>query len=452
MGNLNLKTNTKNLTQEINQFAFPLIASHFLDLIIAQIALGIAGRSSVESLSGISTIQNLLFALGGIFGAFSYAFTIKSSKVKSGKNNKKFLEYLLSSLMITGIIGVLFIILTIFGGRILLTLIYGFKGELLKKSTIYLLFMSPYILLILLSFNLTNLVKIEKKTGWIMKASFVASILEVILNLLLVNGNWGFPKLGIVGAAVSSIISLLVMVFIYFLLTKKIIFASLKSKPKALKELFSFGLPLAGQEILEGVLFIIIFEGVLSRLGVTTLAIYAVCAQVIAISKMPVYMYGNAVSVFSSEGLGEKNPRKVNQTYAFSLKSSYWWYFGISLVALILMKPITSFFSTSHVVQEESGLYFLIVAVCFLGTPLYEISKYQLQAREEEQFVLKMTFVLNLLSIGLILLLQQLGKTSFLELFIINGLTVSVLGIFFYLKEKKLREKTVIKPLLNDSL
>lgn len=63
-----------------------------------------------------------------------------------------------------------------------------------------------------------------------------------------------------------------------------------------------------------------------------------------------------------------------------------------------------------------------------------------------------MTFVLNLLSIGLILLLQQLGKTSFLELFIINGLTVSVLGIFFYLKEKKLREKTVIKPLLNDSL
>lgn len=234
------------------------------------------------------------------------------------------------------------------------------------------------------------------------------------------------------------------MVFIYFLLTKKIIFASLKSKPKALKELFSFGIPLAGQEILEGVLFTIVFEGVLSRLGVTTLAIYAVCVQVIAISKMPVYMYGNAVSVFSSEGLGEKNSRKVNQTYAFSLKSSYWWYFGISLVALILMKPITSFFSTSHVVQEESGLYFLIVAVCFLGTPLYEISKYQLQAREEEQFVLRMTFVLNLLSIGLILLLQQLGKTSFLELFIINGLTVSVLGIFFYLKEKSYGKKQLL--------
>ena len=60
------------------------------------------------------------------------------------------------------------------------------------------------------------------QTKYPMYATILANVVNVIINYLLIFGSFGFPKLGIVGAAIGTLVSRFIMVgYIYFLLRRK---------------------------------------------------------------------------------------------------------------------------------------------------------------------------------------------------------------------------------------
>ena len=88
------------------------------------------------------------------------------------------------------------------------------------------------------------------KTRIVMLASIAAMFANVILNYILIFGNFGFPKMGIVGAAIGTIsggaIGLLILIFAYLKNENRNEFSvnkSFKFDLKVLKELVRFGSP-----------------------------------------------------------------------------------------------------------------------------------------------------------------------------------------------------------------
>ena len=281
-------------SKEINKFAFPLVLTNIGQVIIGQIALHFAVNNSSIALSGISIIQNLLFAFGGLLGAFSLSFNIKSSKAYSNRQTNRFDDLLKSNLTLDLIIGVAFAVFVIIFGNVILKQLYGFKGQLLSLSTIYLVFMSPYIGLTLLNFSLTNL---------LMWVGLISSLIDVVLNYVLV------PQIGIKGAAISTIVSLAFISLSYLFMVYPMILKALSITSTTKFELITFGIPLVGQEILESVLFIMVFDALMSRLGVELLAIYAVISQLLSIVSVPSFVYSTTVSIYlpEAEKIGEVN-------------------------------------------------------------------------------------------------------------------------------------------------
>lgn len=98
--------------------------------------------------------------------------------------------------------------------------------------------MSPYILLTLLTFLLTNVLKVGKKTKPIFWIGLVSSLIDVVMNYYLV------LIFGVKGAAISAITSLFLVVLDYFYLVHDVIFEALKSQSTCKKELILFGIPL----------------------------------------------------------------------------------------------------------------------------------------------------------------------------------------------------------------
>ncbi|MFC4721140.1 MATE family efflux transporter [Geojedonia litorea] len=100
-------------------------------------------------------------------------------------------------------------------------------------------------------------------TRYPMYATVVANIINLILNYLLIFGKFGFPEMGIVGAALGTLISRFIMVWYMWLLLKN------KEKSKAyvtniklltlqrpmLKKLMSLGAPSAMQMFFEVAIF-----------------------------------------------------------------------------------------------------------------------------------------------------------------------------------------------------
>ncbi|WP_271855531.1 MATE family efflux transporter [Patiriisocius marinus] len=100
-------------------------------------------------------------------------------------------------------------------------------------------------------------------TRYPMYATVVANVVNVVLNYMFIFGKWGAPELGMIGAAIGTLVSRVIMVlYLWFLLYRKE-----KSKPyvtsiklftlsKAmLKKVFNLGFPSALQMFFEVAIF-----------------------------------------------------------------------------------------------------------------------------------------------------------------------------------------------------
>src|SRR5690606_9418622 len=101
------------------------------------------------------------------------------------------------------------------------------------------------------------------QTKYPMYAVVIANVVNIFINYLLIFGSWGFPKLGIVGAAIGTLISRVIMViFIWQLLRHKKKFQEYVTKfnfkkidRKVIKKIISLGFPSALQMFFEVAIF-----------------------------------------------------------------------------------------------------------------------------------------------------------------------------------------------------
>lgn len=101
------------------------------------------------------------------------------------------------------------------------------------------------------------------QTKYSMYAIYLANVVHIFFNYVLIYGVWGFPKLGILGAALGTVISRIMMVvFMHYILKHNIAFKRFfknftfkEIKKSILKKIINLGLPSAMQMLFEVALF-----------------------------------------------------------------------------------------------------------------------------------------------------------------------------------------------------
>ncbi|MEO9894706.1 MATE family efflux transporter [Aurantibacter sp.] len=101
------------------------------------------------------------------------------------------------------------------------------------------------------------------QTKYPMYAAVIANVLNILLNYLLIFGNLGFPQMGIIGAAIGTLVSRVVMIlFIWLMLKNKnkfhdyvTAFNFKKIEKKVMRKIISLGFPSALQMFFEVVIF-----------------------------------------------------------------------------------------------------------------------------------------------------------------------------------------------------
>ena len=96
-------------------------------------------------------------------------------------------------------------------------------------------------------------------TKYPMYATILANVINIVLNYLLIFGSFGFPKLGIVGAAIGTLFSRIIMVYFLWMIFKSkdkfrpyiTNFNFKKIEQKISAKLFSLGFPSALQMFFE---------------------------------------------------------------------------------------------------------------------------------------------------------------------------------------------------------
>ena len=141
----------------------------------------------------------------------------------------------------------------------------------------------------------------------------VTNLLNLFLNWLLIYGNWGFPELGVAGAAIASSLSMFVQLLLFawpwwrgrFILTRG--HGSFRPDYALIRRLALVGYPAA----FEGVAFqvgLLGFQRIMSLYGTIAIAAYNVGAQILSLSFLPGIGFATAAGTLIGQHLGDRNP------------------------------------------------------------------------------------------------------------------------------------------------
>ncbi len=149
------------------------------------------------------------------------------------------------------------------------------------------------------------------RTWPIMWANAVATPVNVVMDYTLIFGNWGFPELGMTGAAIATVISGCTLFLIYLVLfcrqTHNQRYHTLRGWrfDRALfGRLMEFGLPNGVQFLLDNAGFAA-FILLMGRLGTIPLAAANIAFNISTLAFMPLIGFGMTVSILVGQAVGK---------------------------------------------------------------------------------------------------------------------------------------------------
>ena len=423
---------------DINSFSLPLILNSIFNLLISIVLTSIIGRISVGAIVSTEIIDTLNYAILGIAGVGTLVFNIESSKVRL-VNEKDFFDWFKSCYLINGSIGLIIITAIFLFAKDVFYFIYEIKNQELDIICKYAYIASFSIFANMLIFSLSNLLKVNKKTKYILFAGITGSILQLALAYFMVNkvleGNYK-----LLGVSISSTFTVFLQLIIYLYILRKEIQTTFSIKSSRKKELILKSIPLMLQEVLEGSVFSVLIITLIARLGENIISSYSISMRIVSLCLLPMYMYCNSLTVLVGEYQSKKEYLKMKILPITTIVTTISVYVIISVLSYIYKENLIGTLTNINSVQEGTLQMLKTVLLFSVFQILFENSKYVLQSIGKSKEALKTTVVINSLAS---IILIEVNIYNLLDLKIVLGilaLNYLILSVFFlgeYLKEVK---------------
>ena len=193
--------------------AVPIMVQNGITNFVGLLDNIMVGRVGTEQMSGIAIVNQLMMVFNlSIFGAISGAGIFSAQFYGCGdhkgvRNTFRFKVYISLILLLSGVF-----VLSAFGKNLILMYLHGEGQEAsleaaLQYGQTYLWIMLLGLLPFVLEQIYTSTLRECGETMVPMKAGVAAVLVNLVLNWLLIFGSLGFPRLGVAGAAIATVIS-----------------------------------------------------------------------------------------------------------------------------------------------------------------------------------------------------------------------------------------------------
>lgn len=214
----------------------------------------------------------------------------------------------------------------------------------------------------------------------------VCATINLVLDYLLIFGNFGFPKMGVKGAAlatvIAKIIAVLVSLYLIHVHTKMLDYSipRIKEVLNSWKKILHVGAPSAASHLLP-----VCLRGVLTRLaagigGAAMVASIAAGSRIESLGMIISMAYGTALMPLVGQNWGAKNFQEVNHVRKISNRFSLIYGCCVIMVAFPLAPFWAGIFTDKPEVLELTTLYIRIMAFNYLVCNILPWTSLQLNA------------------------------------------------------------------------
>lgn len=329
--------------------------------------VGKLGATAIAAVSLAGTVFYVILAVGQMIGSGTVALVAQSfgAKLIDQANN-----IVKQSLLLASIIALFVSIMGfIFAGQIMTLL--GGRGEVLILSTNYLkvVFIGFFFQLLSFSINYGFRGAGDMKTP--MMIMLVATILNIILDPLLILGVGFFPRLEVQGAAIATTIAKCVSFIVGFIILVKgksgiklKILEEWKLEIRVVKTILSVGIPVGISYSLMALSGMAVFR-IVAFFSENAIAALGIGIRILQMASLPVVSIGIATTTIVGQSLGARDIKKASQigVTAMGFSTAIMVFFGIVFIANA--NALVSIF-TNNISVINYGVQFMKIVSLYL--------------------------------------------------------------------------------------
>lgn len=336
------------------------------------------GRIGTEQMSGAAIVNQLIFVYNlCIFGAVSGAgiFTAQYFGQKDHEGVRQTFRY---KLWISAVLTIGTVILFLTAGDQLINMYLHGEGTA-QELAATLKYGKQYLLIMLAGLPPFMMVQIYAstlrecgETMTPMKAGVVAVCINLVFNYLLIYGKFGFPALGVRGAAIATVLSRYIEAVIVITWTHrhqeanpfaKGLYTTLKVPANLTKKILVKGTPLLLNETLWAAAVAMLAQCYSVR-GLNVVAAQNISNTIGNVFNIVFIALGDSVAIVVGQLLGAGDMKKARDTDNKMIAFSVMCCMGVAAVMLVLAPLFPQLYNTNEQARELAKAFIVITALC----------------------------------------------------------------------------------------
>lgn len=376
--------------KQIGKLAFPVIIAQSVVLINGMIDLAFIGPYGTEAIAAVSIANALCATLFNFLEGFRLGTTILISKASATEDIPKATAIINAGLFLAATIGIILIVCAPYISNI----VYVIAGnEQMKYHGLeYLkvwLWAFPFILF---SYILVGLFRGLHDTTTPLYSTFVICLLNIFLDYLFVCGGFGFPSLGVKGAAWGTFFANLagLLIMAYLALKKPFTNKYIQLKQpffRHVPEYISLAVDI-GHNTGFTLLALLLFVCLMKPLGTAALAVHQITLQVFNFAYLPAIGFLITASIIVPQLLEHHQEYLVLPTVSRICKISFSVILITSSLLFICSSTVSNFFSpVDKLVAEQASQTLKLVCLGQLFSSIYMVLRGALTGCKDTRFI-----------------------------------------------------------------
>lgn len=331
------------------QLTWPIFLEIFLFMLMGLLDTFMLSSVSDEAVSGVGTANQFIHIAILILEVIGNGAAIVVSQYLGSKYFREVTKISALAVSLNLLVGLIMsAIFIVFSNRLMAMM--NLQGDVLQFAQDYLIIVGGCIFLQAVINSLAAIVRVHGWTKQTMYVSLGMNIIHVIGNYLLIFGHFGFPELGVEGAAISSVLSRFIAVFVFFILLYKVLNVQLKLRyfftysKEFVGKILYIGLPSALEQILYQTTQIV-FIYYITYIGTEALAARQYAFNISMFTYLFALAIGMGTSIMVGRYVGAGKQELAYHQLWKSLKVGITFTIMTATVVTIFRKPLMELFS-----------------------------------------------------------------------------------------------------------
>ena len=390
-----VKLNTNKIS--LFHLTWPIFLEVFLFMLMGLADTFMLSAVSDDAVSGVGTANQFIHIAILILEVVGNGAAIV---VAQYLGSRRFVEASrISALAITLnlVVGLVMSVIFILSSNRLMEMM-NLEGAVLEHAQSYLIIVGGGIFLQAIINSLSAIIRVHGWTKQTMYVSLGMNILHVIGNYLFIFGHFGAPELGVQGAAISSVVSRLVAVFVFFWLFYQVLDVKAKIKDyftysrQFVRKILSIGIPSALEQILYQACQIV-FLYYITYLGTESLAARQYANNISMFTYLFAIAIGMGTSIIVGRYVGAGEKDAAYKQLWVSVKSALIFTVVIALLVTIFRVPLMSLFTDNPEVVKIGASVLILSLLLETGRTVNITIINTLRASGDARFPVKIGFL-----------------------------------------------------------